>query len=471
MKRMIAAGSVLALGACSMDPTYVRLVPPIPAAWPRGIASMGAPADAALPSLSYRDVMRDPRLLALIEQGLANNRDLRLAAANIAEARANLQIQQAQQLPQLDTNAAAGYSNAGSRGAGTGALSGDVGLAAFEIDLFGRLASLTRAEQQRLFATEAAARAVRLTLTADIADSWLAYARDSTLLDIAEKTVITGNHIVGLTRLRFENKVAPRSDVMQAEQILQTARADVADQRTALDQDVDALRLLVGAEIERAALPTAIEAIGESVTALPVGVDSRVLLRRPDVVEAEYTLRAENAEIGAARAALFPQISLTGALGLASGSLAALFTGGAFANSTVAQATYPIFRGGAARAKVTVTRARRDAALATYEHTIQTAFKEVSDALARRATIEEKLTAVTLQAQAADGAFRMAEMRYRGAIEPFLSALDAQRTFYAAQRTLADTRFAVVHNRVVLYHRIGGDALIDALPIDAKAAR
>jgi multidrug efflux system outer membrane protein len=464
-----------ALAACSMEPKYLRPEAPVPPSWPVGDAYLRN-SEAALPTVNYRDIFRDARLQSLIEQALANNRDLRIAAANIAAARAQYRIQRAAQLPEIGVGTGATIADSGS-GSGSGSTNGssgssgsgvrrsfsaDIGINAFELDLFGRVASLTRAQQNRYFATEAAARATRLTLVGDIADAWLTYATDASLLEIARQTVDSAGRSVSLTRARLDGGIAPRTDLRQAEQVLETARADVAEQTTALAQDVNALQLLVGAPIDPALLPRSIDEAAATVAELPAGLDSRILLRRPDVVEAEYQLRAANAEIGAARAALFPSISLTGLLGLASNTLTGLFSGGAFSWSGGVNANYSIFRGGAGRAGVQLSEAQRDAALATYERSIQTAFREVADALARRGTITEQLRATNAQADAAADTYRLVEARYRGGIDPFLTSLDAQRSLYAAQRNLITTRRVGASNLVSLYRALGGDSLLDA---------
>jgi multidrug efflux system outer membrane protein len=335
----------------------------------------------------------------------------------------------------------------------------------FEVDLFGRLRSLTDVQRNRYFATEAAARTTRLALVADIATAWLNYAADASLLRIAEDTVASADKSVRLTRARLEGGIAPRTDLRQAEQILEGAKADAADQKTALAQDVNLLRLLVGAEIDPKLLPVSIDQAAPTVAELPAGLDSLVLLRRPDVVEAEYQLRAANAQIGAARAALFPRISLTGLLGLASTALSGLFSG-SFAWSAGADATYTIFQAGAGRANVRLTEAQRNAAVATYQRTIQQAFREVADALARRGTIGEQLRARQAQREAAADTYLLTEARYRNGIESFLGSLDAQRSYYAAQRTLVLSRLETATNLVELYRSLGGDSLLttESLP-------
>lgn len=464
------------LAGCSMAPKYVQPALPVPPSWPVGDAYL-AQSEAALPAMSYRDIFADPRLVKVIEQALANNRDLRIAAANIEAARAQYRIQRAAQLPlvgvsagrtqfdngtanqnrnqdiDIGNNPAASPSTAGRR------YIADLSTTAFEIDLFGRLASLSDAAQSRYFATEAAARATRLTLIGDVADVWLTHAADAALLKLAEDTAANAREQVELTRLRLAGGIAPRSDLRQAEQILAVAEADVAAQTTALAQDVNALQLLVGASVDPGLLPRSIDEAGEAVRVLPAGLDSSVLLRRPDVVQAEYALRAANADIGAARAALFPRITLTGLAGLSSNLLSNLFTGAAFNYSVGANVRYSLFAGGAAQAGVTQTEAQRDAAVAGYERAIQAAFRDVADGLARRGTITEQIRANRNAVEAAEDTFRLADLRYRGGVDSFLASLDAQRAAYQAQRTLLNTALVEASNRVALYRALGGETI------------
>ncbi len=512
-----------ALAGCSLAPKYARTELPVPPSWPVGDAYLRQ-SEAALPAITYRDVFRDPRLQAIIVQALANNRDLRVAAANIAAARAQYRIQRADLLPQIDasgrysfsgggngarntatsggtgtgTGTGTGGTGTGGTGTGTGtggvgtggtgaggtvisssgsrsAFSVDLGTTAFELDLFGRIRSLTGAALDRYFATEAAARATRLTLVGDIADAWLTYAADQSLLKIAQDTAASAQRSVTLTTARLRGGIAPRTDLRQAEQILFTAQSDLAEQRTALAQDVNALTLLVGAAVDPAQLPASIDQALPTLATLPAGLDSGILLRRPDVVQAEYELRATNAEIGAARAELFPRVSLTGLLGFASSALSSLFSGGAFNYSVAPSVSYPIFRAGAGVAGVAYSKAQRDAALATYEKSIQTAFQETSDALARQGTLADQLRANQNFASAAADTFRLTEARYRGGIDTFLSSLDAQRSLYTAQRTLVATQLVGGQNRVTLYRVLGGDSTLEATaagpqPVTASGA-
>ncbi|WP_443026029.1 efflux transporter outer membrane subunit [Sphingomonas sp. PB2P19] len=501
-----------ALAGCSLAPKYARTELPVPPSWPVGDAYLRQ-SEAALPAITYRDIFRDPRLQSLIVQALANNRDLRVAAANIASARAQYRIQRADLLPQVDASGRYSYSGGGNgarstaisgsngnggtgtggtgtgtggtgtggTGSGTGtggtgtggtgsvvstsgsnsSFSVDLGSTAFELDLFGRIRSLTGAALDRYFATEAAARATRLTLVGDIANAWLSYAADQSLLKIAQDTAASAQRSVTLTTARLRGGIAPRTDLRQAEQVLYTAQSDLAEQRTALAQDVNALQLLVGAPIDPALLPASIDQALPTLATLPAGLDSGILLRRPDVVQAEYELRAANAEIGAARAELFPRVSLTGLLGFASTALSSLFTGGAFNYSVAPSISVPIFRAGAGVAGVQYSRAQRDVALASYERSIQVAFQETSDALARQGTLADQLQANRNFAAAAADTFRLTDARYRGGIDTFLTSLDAQRQLYTAQRNLVATQLVGGQNRVTLYRVLGGDSTLE----------
>ncbi|SEK54916.1 outer membrane protein, multidrug efflux system [Sphingomonas palmae] len=505
-----------ALTACSLAPKYVRPELPVPPSWPVGDAYLRQ-SEAPLPSVTYRDIFRDARLQRIIDQALVNNRDLRVAVANIEATRAQYRIQRADLFPQLDATGSYSYRRTGSSGVTTGVpigtggnaggggtgvgnggtgvgnggtgvgnggtgnggvgggtggtsnfsnnrstFSAQLGVTAFEIDLFGRVRSLTSAALNRYFGQEAAARATRLTLVSDIANAWVTYGSDASLLKIAQDTATSAQRSVQLTRARLAGGVSPRSDVRQAEQVLETAQADLAQQRSLLAQDVNALQLLVGAPVDGSLLPASIDDAAKNLGELPAGLDSGILLRRPDVVQAEYSLRAANAEIGAARAQLFPRVALTAVVGFASTALRTLFTGGAFNYSVAPNVSYPIFRAGAGRAGVDYSKAQRDAALATYEGTIQTAFREVSDALARRGTITDQLAANQRFLNAAADTLQLANARYQGGIDTYLTSLDAQRSLYTAQRTVVQTQLTRASNLVTLYQTLGGDSQLEA---------
>ncbi len=430
--RALLLASSLALAGCSLAPKTVLPTPPVPQSWPVGDAYL-LQSEAALPILSYQSVFTDPRLQALVEQSLTNNRDLRVAYANVAAAQAQARVTRAGQFPEIGISGGAGYSDGGGNGSGTGSGGGGDfslrgGVTAFELDLFGKLADATEADRNRALATEAASRTVRLALLANLAEAWATYGADRDLLKIAE-------------------------------QILATAEDSIAQQRTALAQDENLIRLLVGGDVDRALLPAGLTEVTPAIATLPAGVSSQILLRRPDVIEAEYGLRAANADIGVARAQLFPSISLTGLLGFASNALSSLFDSGSFSWSAGGDITAPIFDAGGRRAGVAVSEAQRDAALAGYEGAIQTAFREVADALAVQGTIAERVRAAAANTAAAADTATLTDARYKGGIDSFLTSLDAQRSLYAARRSEIATQLLLVQTRIALFRALGGDSV------------
>ncbi|MDB5436736.1 MAG: transporter [Phenylobacterium sp.] len=480
MRRALAlALSAAALTGCTLEPHYARPTPAVPQTWPVGAAYPPATA-APLPSVSYRDVFKDPHLQAIIERAIANNQDLQIAMANVTIARSQYRIQRAQLLPRIEATAgasethgraAANQSNGTTSGSGntTRSYDANIGFSAFEIDLFGRLRSLSHAAQQQYFASEAGVHAARLTLVAEVGAAYLTLATDRSLLAIAVGTEASDVKSVELTRARLTGGVAPRTDLRQAETLLDQARSDRASLTTVVAQDRNALELLVGAPVADADLPPSIESVDGLLGEVPAGLDSRILLRRPDVVEAEYRLRAANAQIGAARANFFPTISLTALAGAASPALGALFNGQNFNWTVSGSGAQTIFAGGANIANLALAKGQRELALAQYQQAIQTAFREVADGLARRGTIDEQLDAQTSLETAARDNYALADARYKEGVDPYLNSLIAQRTLYNAQQTLAATRFLKADNLVTLYRTLGGDQLIDSTP--PKTAR
>jgi len=487
MKRIAAAASALwLLAGCTLAPSYHRPQAAIPAQWPIDAAALQG-TGASLPVVTYRDIFKDPNLQAIIGQGLENAQDLRVAIANVASARAQYHVARAEIFPEIDASGRSSTVHRSSAGGtlGTGAENGtsassggtdtsysaSLGVTSFEIDLFGRLRSLNNAAFNEYLATEAGFAAARLTLVANIAEAYYTLAADRTLLAIAEDTASTAERSVALTRARLQGGVAPRTDLRQAETVRDQAQADQASQTTAVMQDRNALELLVGAPIEEARLPAGIEQLEGGVGEVPAGLDSRILLRRPDVVQAEYQLRAANARIGAARAAFFPTISLTSAVGFASTALSTLFTHGAFTWSATPSAGLPIFDAGRNIGNLHYANAQRDLAVANYQRAIQIAFREVSDALARRATIEREYAADLNLQQAAADTLTLSTARYREGIDPYLNTLDAERSLYTARRTFTVIRLARIQNLVSLYQTLGGDALIAGRPLAIPASK
>ncbi|MFC3174301.1 efflux transporter outer membrane subunit [Novosphingobium bradum] len=459
---VLAPVLALALAGCSLAPKYVREARPVPDSWPVGDAYL-ARTEAALPVVSYREVFTDARLQALVGQALANNSDLRVAAANLAAARARVDVQRGAQLPQVGVGAGATRRSTEAGGPVT-AWTASGGISAFELDLFGRLANATRAEQETALASEASARTVRLGLVADLANAWADHAADAELLRIAQQTAVAARRSVALNRALLRGGVAARSDVGQAEQVLATAEADLAAQTTALAQDRNLVELLVGAPVDPALLPGDLASVGASVRSVPAGTSSDVLLRRPDVIAAEYRLRAANADVGVARAELFPRLSLTALVGLAANSFEGLFKPGALTSTLGGNAGYALFSGGSARANVRVSQAQRETALATWEKAVQTAFREVADALARQGTMADELAAVERRTAAAADTALLVEARYRGGVASSLESLDAQRSLYTAQRAEVASRLASVRSRITLYRVLGGDQLAPGTP-------
>ncbi|WCT72574.1 efflux transporter outer membrane subunit [Sphingomonas naphthae] len=489
VKRAVGLTALVAtlLSGCSMAPKYERPAPLAPQGWPVGDAYLRR-SEASLPAVDWREIFRDPKLQALIEKALTHNQNLAQAAANVAQARAQYRITRADLFPTITGGADASVQRSrrttvvtGTGGTTTGgstagerrtsySYSADVGLSAWEIDLFGRIRNQTSASFNRYLGTEAGARGTRLTLVAEVANAYLTLAADRDLYKVAGETAASARRSVDLTQARLSGGIAPRTDLSAAETTLATAESDLAEQTTAIAQDRNALNLLVGMPLTDAELPESLAEVDGMLGELPAGLDSGILLRRPDVLQAEYELRATNAEIGAARAAFFPRITLTGLVGFASTALSALFTGGAFAWSGAAGAAQTLFDGGATANNLKSAKAGRDAAVAGYQLAIQTAFTEVSDALARRGTIDAQYAAQQRRDTAAAKNYELADASYRGGITGFLDALIAQRTLYTARQALVATRLVKAQNLVTLYRTLGGDRSIADTPIDPAHA-
>ena len=398
----------------------------------------------------------------MIALALANNRDLRVAALNIEKARAQYRIQRADLFPAVD---ATGGQNA-PRPPGDLTSSGEaevnrsysatVGFSAYELDFFGRIRSLNDQALETYLGTEEARRSAQISLVAEVANTWLTLAADRERLALARSTYETRQKSHDLTRRSFEAGAVSALDLHQAETLLHSARADAARYRSFVAQDENALALIAGAPVPAELLPATLTDSISAVAELPAGVPSEVLVRRPDILQAERTLRAANASIGAARAAFFPSISLTAAAGSASSTLGGLFDGGSGTWSFIPQIRMPIFEAGRLKASLEVAEVQRDIHVAQYEKAIQSAFREVADALAERATLAEQLDARRRLVEATAAGFRLSEARYKGGVDSYLGLLDAQRTLYAAELDLIGVRLADAANRVTLYKALGG---------------
>lgn len=458
------------LAGCNLAPAYIRPQGAVPAALPTGTPYAAAPSDAAdISKIGWQTFFTDAKLREVIALGLANNRDLRLAAAKVLQARAQYRVQRADQLPTVNLGASATISNgtaaaasAGASGSATASkstvevYSGSVGVSSFELDLWGRLRNLSESALQNYFATEEAQRAARISLIAEIASAYLTLASDQDLLVVAQQTLASYDQSLQLTRAQFRIGTQSELAARQAETNYESAANDIAALQAQIAQDRNALDLLVGTPTPDALLPHGLGDADYTVNALPGDLQSAVLLRRPDVLQAEHQLIAQNANIGAARAAMFPTISLTTSFGTVSTALSGLFGANSQSWSVAPGATLPIFDFGRRKGNLDLARAQQQGAVATYEKTLQTAFREVADALATRGTIDAQIGARTRRATAADISARLSEARYRAGVDSFLTSLDAQRTAYSARRDLVATRLARATNLVTLYRVLGG---------------
>lgn len=461
----LAATVSLVLTGCTMAPRYERPAAPVADTWPGGAAYAPAEAgDKTAAGLPWREFIVDEKLQKVIEQALANNRDLRSALANIQAARAQYRIQRADLFPQINGDVSGTRSKSLASGGLTGATgrpiesefyTANIGLSAFEIDLFGRVRSLSNAALESYFATSEAGRATRISLIAETASAYLTLAADNSLLDLSRRTVESAQRTMEVTRKRLEAGVSSRLDVRQAETIYQQARADLASTTALIAQDRNALELLAGGRVADELLPTDLPD-NHWLADVPAGLSSSVLLSRPDVLQAEHQLKSANANIGAARAAFFPRLSLTASTGLASTELSDLFSHGASIWSVGPSLVLPIFNGGANVANLQYANAQRDLFVSQYELAIQTAFKEVADALAVRGTIQDQLDAQRALVDAASDSYQLSEARYTKGVDTFLNALDAQRTLYNAEKSLVSARLTASDNVVTLYRVLGG---------------
>jgi len=461
MKRLLPLTALL-LAGCDLAPAYHRPGLPAPASLPTGGTYPATNAATAASDIAWQDFFVDPALRQVIGQGLANNRDLRVALANVQQARAQYRIQRADLLPTIGANAGATFAKASSVETLPGVdrtshiYQVNAGFSAFEIDLFGRVRNLTKAALDQYLATEEGARATRITLISEIASAYLTMAADQDQLKISEGTLASFKQTLDLTTAQYQHGVISELEVRQAQTNYEQARYDIAALQTQIARDQNALNLLVGTTVSQDLLPTGLGDRAFTLAQLPAGISSDVLLQRPDVLQAEDQLKAQYANIGAARAAFFPQISLTALAGTLSTGLSGLFAHGNYTYQVAPTASQTIFDFGRNAANLRYAKASRDAALATYEKAIQTAFREVADALAERGTIDEQLRARATRAEAAGTAYKLSDARYRSGVDPFLTTLDAQRTFYAAQQNLVQTRLDAASNLVELYRALGG---------------
>ncbi len=467
MRRLLVPASLSLLvmaGCATMAPKYERPATPVPSAWPSGEAYGSAGAAEGGPfaaDLSWGDFFESASLRKVISLALANNRDLKTAALAVLRSRALYGIRRADLFPAVDGTGGGSVTRTPETLTGTGrpAVSRefDAGLAVagYELDLFGRVRSLKDRALSDYLATEQARRSVQIGLVSEVAVRWFALAADRERLGLARETLAAQEKSYELTKRRFEGGVSSELDLRQAQTSVDAARVDIARYTALAAQDRNALDLLAGATVPEELLPAELDPV-TAMKEISAGLSSEVLLRRPDILEAEENLMGANANIGAARAAFFPRITLTTSVGLASEDLGDLFQGTARAWSFAPRITVPIFHGGAIRAGLKVAEADRDIAVARYEKAVQEAFREVADALAQRGTLGDQLEAQQSLVEAATVSRRLSDARYEKGVDSYLSVLDAQRTLYAARQNLIAVRLALLANRVTLYRALGG---------------
>ena len=457
-KHLLAtAATALLLSGCSLMPTYERPAAPVPATYGASATdSTSAPQTLAPPA--WKDYFTDPRLQQLIALALDNNRDLRMATLAIEQARAQWQIQRSAQWPQIGLGAnAARAPNSSGNLSNTYSVGGI--LSAWELDFFGRLGSLKEQALAQYLSSEEGRNAAQTSLIAAVASAWLALQADEEALDISRRTLATREESLALMKLRLDVGTASELDYRQVQSLTEAARVTLAQQQRQRALNENALALLLGQPLPpelRASLPGSRLVEVPSMAALPAGLPSDLLAHRPDIRQAELQLKAANANIGAARAAFFPRISLTAQAGTASSELSGLFKSGTWAFSPTLSALLPIFDAGRNQAGLQAAQAGRDMAVAQYEKSIQSAFREVSDALASQGTLDEQLRASQAQLQAEQARLRLAQLRYDNGVASYLDLLDAQRSLFSLEQAVVQVRLQQLQNQVQLYKALGG---------------
>jgi multidrug efflux system outer membrane protein len=459
MKRLTPLVLALVLTGCvNLAPKYERPAAPVAGAFPtvEGTVSSGNPvANEAPANIAWQRFFTDPRLQQLVTLALANNRDLRVAILNIEQARAQYQIQRSSQFPAVNAGITGQRQTTGKDQPINSLYQAGLSVSAFELDFFSRVRNLSEAALAQFLATEEARKTTQISLIAQVANTYLTFLADEELLALVQQTLGTREESLRLTRLRFENGVSSKLDLQQAVSLVETARTTLAQAQRQRAQDLNLLTLLIGQPIPDN-LPAGATLATTSLPDLPAGLPSDLLAVRPDIRSAEQQLIAANANIGAARANYFPRITLTGSVGTASPELSGLFKSGTYGWTFAPQAILPLFDFGRTRAGVQGATAGRDIAVAQYERSIQTAFREVADALAGQATYSEQLRAQQAVVAAETDRFNLSDLRYRSGTASYLDLLDAQRSLFTAQQQAIQANLLRLQNQVTLYRVLGG---------------
>jgi multidrug efflux system outer membrane protein len=459
MKRLTPLVLALVLAGCvNLAPKYERPQAPVAGAFPtvEGTVNSGnAVANEAPAAITWQRFFTDARLQQLITLALANNRDLRVSILNIEAARAQYQIQRSNEFPAVNAGITGQRQTTGKDKPLSSAYQAGLSVSAFELDFFSRVKNLSDAALAQFLATEEARKTAQISLIAQVANTYLTYLADEELLALVQQTLKTREESLRLTQLRFDNGVSSKLDLQQAVSLVETARTTLAQAQRQRAQDLNLLTLLIGQPIPDN-LPAGATLATTNLPDLPAGMPSDLLAVRPDIRAAEQQLMAANANIGAARANYFPRITLTGSAGTASSQLSGLFKSGTFGWTFAPQAIMPLFDFGRTRAGVEGARAQRDIAVAQYEKSIQTAFREVADALAGQATYSEQLRAQQAVAAAETDRFNLSDLRYRNGTASYLDLLDAQRSLFIAQQQAIQANLQRLQNQVTLYRVLGG---------------
>jgi multidrug efflux system outer membrane protein len=454
MRRLTTMTFALLLAGCAnLAPQYTQPAAPVAAAWPA--AATGGTVDAN--QVGWSDFIADARLRQVVGLAIANNRDLRVAVLNIQKARATYRVQDAARAPTVA--ASGGDTRQRIQGVTSTQASVSVGISSYELDLFGKAKNLSDAALQAYLGQRETTRGTQISLVAETATAWLTLAADAERLALAQETLDSQRKSYDLNRRSHELGGASGLTLAQAQTTVESARADVASYQSQVQQDRNALDLLVGSAVPDTLLPQALDSNDASaLVALQAGLPSSVLQRRPDVLAAEHTLQAANADIGAARAAFFPSISLTANGGSTSAGLSSLFKAGSGAWTFAPSINLPIFDAGGRQASLDAATAERAIALATYEKALQTAFREVADALAARSTMDEQLAARAALVAANEKSYDLSNALFRNGGSSYLDVLTAQRSLYAARQDAIALRLAEQANRITLYKVLGGGA-------------
>lgn len=449
--------ALLLAGCVNLAPNYQQPDAPIPQQWPT-TATQSATTELS----GWQQFFLDERLKKVIAQSLSNNRDLRVAALNVEKARATYRVQRAEQLPTLTAGVSGTHSRTPASVNGTDSAStshqysAEVGLSSYELDLFGRIRNLSEAALEDYLALEETQRSTQISLVAEVANAWLTLAADRDLLTLAEETLASQQATYELQQRSHALGNTSGLALAQAQSTVESAKVDVAAYKSQVQQDINALNLLAGSAVDESLLPSGLTEDSAELVQIPAGLPSSLLQRRPDVLAAEHTLKSANADIGAARAAFYPTISLTGSAGSSSLALSDLFKGGSGAWSFVPSISVPIFDGGANQANLDSAKSERDIQLATYEKTLQTAFSEVADVLAERSTLSDRLDAQQALVKATAKSYELADALYRNGASSYLDALDSQRELYSARQSLISLQLTEQSNRINLYKVLGG---------------